>query len=99
MGVRIELEEGEPIADALRRFRKLICAEGGYPLHHPCKWHKRSHRYFVKPSVLNRRRRWIVRVRKRGCGGYNPQWEYHWADDLCTRPRRSWGPMGRWITT
>jgi ribosomal protein S21 len=99
MGVRIEVEEGEPIADALRRFRKQIFAEGGYPLIYPCKWHKRSPLFYVKPSVLNRRRRWIIRVSKRGCGAYNPEWEYDWADDLETRPRRSWGPLGRVVVT
>jgi ribosomal protein S21 len=99
MGVQIEVEEGEPIADALRRFRKQILAEGGYPLIYPCKWHGRSPRFYVKPSVLNRRRRWIIRVRKRGYGLYNPEWEYDWADDLETRPRRSWGPLGRVVIT
>ena len=95
MGVRIEVEEGETIADALRRFRKQILAQGGYTLIYPCKWHKRSPRFYVKSSVLNRRRRWIIRVRKRGYGLYNPDWEYDWIDDLETRPRRSWGPWGR----
>src|SRR4051812_18435484 len=66
MGVRIEVKEGEPITDTLRRFCKLILAEGGYPLIYPCKWHKRNPRCYVKPSVLNRRRRWITRVRKLG---------------------------------
>jgi hypothetical protein len=99
MGVRIGVEEGESIADALRRFRKQILAEGGYPLIYPCKWPKRSPRFSVKPSELNRRRRWVIRVRKRGYGGYNPEWEYDWADDLETRPRRSWGPLGRVVIT
>jgi hypothetical protein len=81
MGVWIELEQGEPIKDALRRFRKLILAEDAYPLYH-CKWHKSNPRFYVKPSVLNRRRRWRTRVRKKGCGAYNPEPEYAWADDL-----------------
>jgi ribosomal protein S21 len=98
MGVWIELEEGEPIADALRRFRKLIQAEGAYPLHH-CKWHKPRRDLYLKPSILNRRRRWNTRVRKRGHGLYNPEWEYDWADDLEMRPRRSWGPIGRFVVT
>lgn len=62
MGIRIEVEEGEPIEDALRRFREQILAEGGYPLILACKWQKRSPRFYLKPSVLNRRRRWITRV-------------------------------------
>lgn len=98
MGVWIELEEGEPIEDALRRFRKLILADGAYPLHH-CRWHKPMRDIYLKPSLLNRRRRWIVRVRKRGCGAYDPNPDYHWADDLETSPRRSWGPMGRHVVT
>jgi ribosomal protein S21 len=99
MGVRIEVEEGEPITEALRRFRKQIRAEGGYPLNYPCKWHKRSPRFYEKPSVLNRRRRWITRVRKLGCGLYSPDPDYDWADDLETRPRRSWGPLGQVVIT
>jgi ribosomal protein S21 len=95
MGVRIEVEEGEPITDTLRRFRKQILAEGGYPLIYPCKWHKRSPRFNLKPSLLNRRRRWITRVRKLGGGLYSPEWEYDWADDLELRPRRSWGSLSR----
>jgi ribosomal protein S21 len=98
MGVRIELEADEPVADALQRFRKLILAEGGYPLYH-CKWHKRNPRFSVKPSVLKRRRRWIIRARKRGCGAYSLEWQYDWADDLEMRPRRSRGPMGRVVIT
>ena len=99
MGIRIELEANEPIADALRRFRKSLMAEGGHPLIYPCRWHKPCPRFREKPSVLNRRRRWIVRVRKRGCGAYNPEWEYDWADDLETRSRRAWGPIGRFVVT
>jgi hypothetical protein len=99
MGVRVEPEPGEPISDVLRRFRKRILAEGGFPLFDPCKWHKGSRRSYVKPSVLARRRRWIVRVRRRGYGLYSPDWEYDWADDLETRPRRSWGRLGKHIVT
>ncbi|WP_435011278.1 small ribosomal subunit protein bS21 [Tundrisphaera lichenicola] len=98
MGIRIELEEDESIEDALRRFRKLIRAEGAYPLNH-CRWHKARRDIYLKPSILNRRRRWNDRVRKRGCGLYTQGWEYHWADDIEMRPRRSWGPMGRHVTT
>lgn len=98
MGVWIEVEEGEPIADALRRFRKLIRAEGAFPLNH-CKWHKKRNDLYLKPSVLNRRRRWIIRVRKRGCVTYNPDPDNDWANDIETMPRRAWGPMGRFVVT
>jgi len=98
MGIRIELEEGESVSDALQRFRNLILAEGAYPLFH-CKWHKSNPQFYVKPSALNRRRRWIIRVRKRRCGAYNQNWEYHWVDDLLMRPRRSWGPMRQVVAT
>jgi ribosomal protein S21 len=98
MGVWIELEEGEPIKDALRRFRNLLLTEGAYPLFH-CRWHKSNPRFYDKPSTLSRRRRWRTRVRKKGCGASNPEQEYAWADDLCLRPRRSWGPTGRFVAT
>lgn len=98
MGIRIDVEEGEPIADALRRFRKLIRAEGGYPLNH-CKWHKPRRDIYLKPSILNRRRRWNDRVRKRGGGLYGPEWELDWADDIELRPRRAMGPLGRFVVT
>jgi ribosomal protein S21 len=98
MGVWIELEEGEPITDSLRRFRKLIQAEGAYPLHH-CKWHKPRRDFYLKPSILNRRRRWIIRARKKGPGPFIPDPDYEWADDIETRPRRAWGPTGRRVVT
>ena len=92
------MEEGEPIADALRGLRKLIHAEGAYPLLH-CKWHKPRRNIYLKPSILNRRRRWNDRVRKRGGGGYSPEWEYDWADDLELRPRRAMGALRRFPIT
>jgi ribosomal protein S21 len=98
MGIWIEVEDGEPIADALRRFRKLIRAEGAYPLNH-CKWHKPRRDIYLKPSILNRRRRWNDRVRKRGGGHYSPEWELDWADDIEMRPRRAMGPLGRYVVT
>ena len=58
MGVWIELEEGEPIKDALRRFRKLILAEGAYPFYH-CRWHKPRRDIYLKPSILGRRGRCV----------------------------------------
>ena len=98
MGVRIELEDGEPIADAIRRFRKRVLATGAFPLYH-CKWHKRRYDVYLKPSILNRRRRWITRVRKKGGGLYTGDPDYDWADDMETCPRRSWGPTGSYVIT
>ena len=98
MDIWIEVEEGEPIADALRRFRKLIRTEGAYPLNH-CKWHKLRRDIYLKPSILNGRRRWNDRVRKRGGGHYSPEWELDWADDIEMRPRRAMGPLGRYVVT
>jgi ribosomal protein S21 len=98
MGVWIEVCESEPISTALRRFRKMILAEGAFPLHH-CKWHKKRHDCYLKPSVLRRRRRWLTKVARRGCKIYNPDPDYDWADDLEFRPRRSWGRLGPHVVT
>jgi hypothetical protein len=98
MGVWVEVEDGEPIKDVLLRFRKAIQAEGAYPLRH-CKWHKKRPDFYIKPSILNRRRRWVARVRKKSCGGYGPDPDYWWVDELLTRPRRSYGPTGRSVAT
>lgn len=97
MGIRIEPEAGEPIDVSLRRFRRAICAEGGFPLHH-CQWHKPRPNVYTKPSTLRRRRRWIARVRKRG-GPYEPEPGYWWVEDLLLRPRRCWGRIGLWVMT
>jgi hypothetical protein len=93
MGIWIELEKDEPIKDALSRFRKLIHAEGAYPLRH-CKWHKPRRDIYLKPSILNRRRRWIIRARKKSYGPSIPNPDYEWADDIETRPRSAWGQTG-----
>ena len=98
MGVWIEVVEDESIADAIRGFRKLIQAEGAFPLYH-CKWHKKRNDYYLKPTVLRRRRRWLAKVAKRGCKHYSPDPDYDWADDLLFRPRRSWGRLGRLVAT
>lgn len=98
MGVRIAVGPDETLAEALRRFRKLILAEGAYPLYH-CRWHRKRHDFYLKPSILNRHRRWRTRARKKGDGASNPEQEFAWADDLCLIPRRSWGPLGRVVIT
>src|SRR5690349_2706346 len=98
MGVRIEVGEDDPIAEAIRRFRKQILAEGAFPLYH-CKWHKKRYDCYVKPCVLRRRRRWLIKVAKRRCKIYGQDPDYHWADDLEFRPRRSWGRLGLHVAT
>ncbi|WP_168221886.1 small ribosomal subunit protein bS21 [Aquisphaera giovannonii] len=98
MGIRIEVEEGEPIAAALKRFRQQLRAEGDHPLHRH-KWHKPNPRFYTKPSVLNRRRRWIIRAKKRSPCGMSPDPDYDWVDDMEMRPRRSWGRVGRHVIT
>ena len=59
MGVRIEVREGEPIADALRRFRKLVYRHGP-PGRRP-KWQKKPLTYYLKPSTLRRRKELLAR--------------------------------------
>jgi ribosomal protein S21 len=98
MGIRIGVEEGEPIADAIGRFRRLIRVQGAYPLNH-CKWHKPRRDIYRKPSILNRRRRWNDRVRKLGGGLYSQDRAIDWADDSLMRPRRAMGPLGRYVVT
>src|SRR4051794_10242856 len=63
MGVRVEIEDGESLADGLKRLRVLLHEEGGHPISH-AKWHKRRLDRYEKPSVLRRRRRWVA-VEKR----------------------------------
>ena len=64
MGVRVEVAEGEPIAEAIKRWRNLIRAEGGFPIIYP-KWHKRRYDCYCKPSIYRRRVRWVTKTRKR----------------------------------
>lgn len=99
MGIRMELEDGEPIADALRRLRKLILAEDVTLLYPNGRWDKKRRDVYTKPCVLRRRRRWLIRARRKRCAIRSPAPEAAWADDLCNRPRRSYGPMGRYVAT
>jgi ribosomal protein S21 len=88
MGVRIEVEEGELIVDALRRLRRLLKGEGGFPLFH-VRWHKKRHDRYQKPGVFRRRRRWVA-VAKRIHGlETGPVDDVEIAFDL--RPRDWWG--------
>lgn len=98
MGIRIEREPWEPIEAFLRRFRRAIMVEGGFPLTYCCKWDKRPRYFHLKSSVLRRRKRWIKRARQRDGGWrYSPNPDYWWADDLELRPRRSLGRLGRFV--
>lgn len=91
MGVRVEVDDGEPLARVLKRLSTLLHEEGGHPIIH-ARWHKRRLDCYEKPSILRRRRRW-VEVEKR---------IRHWApseDSVMTsyyilelRPRRLWSP-------
>ena len=92
MSFRIEVEEGEPIVDALKRLRKLINAEGGLPPHH-YKWHKKRYDFSLKPSVYRRRKWWVTkRCRIRGRPTpIAPDQDYQWVEDLFLRPDRAWG--------
>ncbi len=99
MSVWIELEEGEPIAD---------CGSAGFassssprvPTHSTtASGTNQGENVYLKPSILNRRRRWNDRVRKRGGGLYSPEWEDDWFDDIEMRPRRAMGSLGRYVVT
>ena len=59
MGVRIEVREDEPIAEALRRFRKLVYRHGP-PGKRP-RWHKNQLRHYLKPSTLRRRKELLAK--------------------------------------
>lgn len=87
MGVRVEIGEGEPIEDALKRLRKLIYDEGGSPLVHP-RWHKKRHDRYQKPSVYRRRRRWVAVERRIRGWDVGPEDELSIAFEL--RPRAFW---------
>jgi ribosomal protein S21 len=91
MGVRVEVGYDEPLADALKRLRVLLHEEGGYPIFHP-KWHKRRLDRYEKPSVLERRRRWVA-VAKRKRGRDPAFWDQPQVNSVVLfelRPRRLW---------
>src|SRR5689334_12048184 len=73
MGVRVEAEEGESLADALKRLRVLLHKEGGHPISH-AKWHKKRLDRYEKPSILRRRRRWVA-IEKRIRGWAPAPWD------------------------
>jgi ribosomal protein S21 len=93
MAVRVEVEEGEPLAGALKRLRHLLHEEGGHPICH-AKWHKRRFDRYEKPSILRRRRRWVA-IEKRIRGWEAGPRDLSWSDWFFTfelRPRRLWPP-------
>ena len=96
MGLRIEVEEGELIADVLKRFQRLIDENGGFPIH-VYKWHKKRYDYYQKPSIYRRRRQWLTEVsQRRGHGTTsNAEPEDEWIDDLFMRPARAWADVNR----
>jgi ribosomal protein S21 len=59
MGLRIEVREGEPLAQAFRRLRRLTHGHDG-PLKRP-RWHKNQRDYYLKPSTLRRRKALLAR--------------------------------------
>jgi ribosomal protein S21 len=56
MGVRIEVREGESVEQALRRFRELVRRFGPPGAVKAPRWHKKQLFYYLKPSVLRRRK-------------------------------------------
>ncbi|QEL15872.1 30S ribosomal protein S21 [Limnoglobus roseus] len=56
MGVRVEVRDGESLAEAVKRFRESVWRQGppGAGRKRP-KWHKRPLDYYLKPSELARR--------------------------------------------
>jgi hypothetical protein len=89
MGVRVEIEDGESLAEGLKRLRVLLHEEGGHPICH-AKWHKRRLDRYEKPSILRRRRRWVAvekRIRGWGAGPEDLSYDnYYFIFEL--RPRR-----------
>lgn len=93
MGLRIELEDGESLAEGLKRLRRLLYENGGHPIGHD-KWHKRRLDRYEKPSILRRCRQWVAvekRIRGWSAGPMDLSYEnYFFIFEL--RPRRLWPP-------
>jgi small subunit ribosomal protein S21 len=58
MGLRMRLHDGEPIGQALRRFKKLLARAG-------MAWELRRRAYFVDPSQVRRARQFQKRFKAR----------------------------------
>ena len=91
MGAWVEIEDGESLADSLKRLRILLHEDGGHPISH-AKWHKRRLDRYEKPSILRRRRRWVA-VEKRIQRWDGGPMELTYSNYFFTfelRPRRLW---------
>jgi len=62
--VKVDLLEGESLESAVRRFRKLIEDDNGWPIRRP-KPDKKRQDCYQKPSVLRRQKRWLAWKKKR----------------------------------
>jgi small subunit ribosomal protein S21 len=58
MGVRMRLHDGEPVGQALRRFKKLLASHGQI-------WELRRHVYFVPATQIRRAKRFQKRFKAR----------------------------------
>lgn len=65
MGIRVVLQKGETVQQALRRLNEQILECNRWPVYMPYN-HKKSPAYYEKPSALKRRRRLVVRLNRRG---------------------------------
>jgi ribosomal protein S21 len=59
MGVKVEVREGETIAEVLRRFRREVYRQG--PPINRARWHKNQIYYYLKPSTLRRRKELLAK--------------------------------------
>ena len=93
MGVRVEIQDGESLADGLKRLRVLLHEEGGYPIFH-AKWHKGRQDRYEKSSVLRRRRRWVAIEKRIRAWAPAPEDQPHLNNIFMfqLRPRRLWPP-------
>jgi small subunit ribosomal protein S21 len=58
MGIRMRLHDGEPVGQALRRFKKLVSSHG-------LVWEQRKHVHFVPATQLRRAKRFQKRFKAR----------------------------------
>src|SRR5262245_11376111 len=61
MGVRVEVRYGESIEQAVRRFQDLVRRLGPPGAVKRNRWHKKPWLYFLKPSVLQRRKKLLAK--------------------------------------
>jgi hypothetical protein len=65
MGVRVVVHEWETVGHALFRLKEQILADNRWPVFELYS-HKKSPQHYQKPSTLKRRRRWVIRINRRG---------------------------------